>query len=46
MPLMCVFSGVQKGAGGGDESEDGDRPEDEEVPPLDEERGTGPADIH
>lgn len=42
---MCV-SGVQKGAGGGNEGEDGDRPKDEEVPSLDEERGTGQADIH
>lgn len=33
---MCL-SGVQKGAGGGDEGEDGNRPKDEEVPPLDEE---------
>lgn len=40
------LSGVQKGAGGGDEGEDGDRSEDEEVPPLDEERGPGPADLH
>lgn len=42
---MCL-SGVQKGAGGGDEGEDGNRPKDEEVPPLDEERGTGSADVH
>lgn len=40
-----VFPAAQKGAGGGDEGEDGDRPEDEEVPPLDEERGAGPADV-
>lgn len=45
--LKCLcLSGVQKRAGGGDEGEDGNRHEDEAVPPLDEERGAGPADLH
>lgn len=45
--LKCLcLSGVQKRAGGGDEGEDGNRHEDEAVPPLDEERGAGPADLY
>lgn len=42
---LCGPSAVQEGAGGGDEGEDGDRPEDEAVPALDEERRSGPADL-
>lgn len=44
--IPVCLSDVQKRAGGGDEDKNGDRPKDEKVPPLDEEWGTGQADIH
>lgn len=44
-PPGLLSSGVQEGAGRGDEGEDGHGLEDEAVPPLDEERGPGPADL-
>lgn len=43
--LPFLFLGVQKGSGRGDEGEDGNGLEDETIPPLDEERGTRPADV-
>lgn len=45
LPSWCV-SGVQKRSRRGDEGEDGHRSEDEEIPALDEERGTWQADVH
>lgn len=44
-PPGLFLSGVQKGAGRGDEGKDGNWLEDEEIPPLDEERGPRPADL-
>lgn len=42
---LFLFTGVQKGAGRGDEGEDGHRLQDEAIPALDEERGAGPAHV-